>query len=109
MVEAYWMTKALVAQAVNETRQQNSEILQAIHILEGNFELFFVPSMALSSGSSSQSRAQPTRRKVCSMNLLPIYSQTHSNRGRRGPDLEGFDPPSAGEPVSAEAGTQESF
>jgi hypothetical protein len=35
------MTKALVAQAVNETRYQNSEILHVIHILEGKFELFF--------------------------------------------------------------------
>jgi hypothetical protein len=66
MVEAYWMTKYLVAQAVNETRQQNSNILQEIHILEGKFELFFEPNMALSSGSTSQSRAQPKGERYAS-------------------------------------------
>jgi hypothetical protein len=40
MVEAYWMNKALVAQAITETQRQNVELLQAVHILEGKFELF---------------------------------------------------------------------
>jgi len=41
MVVAYWMVKELVAQAVSETRREYVKLLQAIHIMEGKFELFY--------------------------------------------------------------------
>jgi hypothetical protein len=40
MMETYYMVKALVGQALSKTKHNHGELLSAIHILDGKFELY---------------------------------------------------------------------
>jgi hypothetical protein len=40
IVEIYWIVKAMVGQALHKSRREQVDLLHAIHILEGKFELF---------------------------------------------------------------------